>query len=614
MVAPKVILGSEGEVHVLMGNEAIARGALEAGVQVATGYPGTPSSEVLMTLIPLSLKMDFYAEWSVNERVAFEIAFGASLAGVRALTTMKAPGLNVASDPVVSAMYSGVNGGLVILVADDPGPHTTQTEQDSRWYAQLAKIPTLEPSTPQEAKDYTVYAFNYSEKYALPFMIRTTTRVNHTVATVQFGPLRRKKVSISYHREPERFVRASMEWNRKRHEWLNSAIELIERELGEDRLLNTVTGEGDKLIVTSGACYLHVLQLLENRVKNWKDEYTLVKIGLIYPFPESFMEKLLEKGYKEIIVVEESDPYIEFHLRALSSPLNLMVKGRGSGFLPKVGEVTPETLARNLLGFEEDRYPKIDIPARPPPLCPGCPHRASYLALLHALRQEGFRKKDVPIIGDIGCYALSVQPPLEAIWNEHSMGASISIAMGLKIAGIRTPVIATIGDSTLYHSGILSLIEAVHKDADIMVVVLDNNTVAMTGHQETPACETTSSGRTVKSIPIESLLKAIGVEKLWVTDPYDYETTVSIFRKALKTRGLRVVLCSRPCALITRPWKKTALVDQEKCRRCLACLRVTGCPAFVLKDDKLSIDVNICNGCGLCTRFCPYDAIKVVER
>ncbi|HDH06943.1 MAG TPA: indolepyruvate ferredoxin oxidoreductase subunit alpha [Thermoproteales archaeon] len=595
-----------------MGNEAIARGVVEACVKVVTGYPGTPSSEVIMTLIRLSSELNMYVEWAVNERVGFEIAFGAAISGIRSMATMKAPGVNVALDPLISSAYSGVDGGMVVLVADDPGPHTTQTEQDSRWLGPLAKLPILDPSSPQEAKDYTVLGYNLSEKYKLPFILRTTTRVNHSLGVVELGEVQQLDRKPYYKRDPERFVRASMVWNLNRHKWLLKTLEKVEKELSQMKELIKVEGRGNKLIVVNGVSYLHLKEYL--RGKDWEEKYTIAKIGLDYPFPETFFKGLFEeKRFNEIIVVEELDPYIEQHLNSLLSRIGLNVKVRGklSGDAPLVGEYSPAIVA-NILGESVETSESIKVPSRPPPMCPGCPHRATYLALLQALRKERFRRNEVPIIGDIGCYALSVEPPIEAIWNEHSMGASISIAMGLSLVGIE-PVIATIGDSTLYHSGILSLIEAVHKQANILVVVLDNMTVAMTGHQETPAFPETYSGRKTRPIPVEDLLKGVGVEKMWIINPFNFNEAVEVFRKALREKGLRVVVSKYPCALLEKEKKGVAVINSEKCTNCMACIKVTGCPAFTIENGNIEVISDLCNGCGLCAEFCPYDAIEVVK-
>jgi len=500
-----LVLGKAGSKVLLMGNEAIARGAIEAGVNVATGYPGTPSSEVLEVLIKVSRKRGFYAEWAVNERVALEIGFGASYAGLRSIVTMKAPGINVASDPLISAAYSEVKGGMVVLVADDPGPHTTQTEQDSRWYALLAKLPMIEPSMPQDTKDLTKLAFELSEHVKLPVILRTTTRVNHTVGDVILGRIKVLRRKPKFLKDVRKYVRASMEYNLKRHKWLLKRLKYTIK-VAEKLKMNTMIQGSEKVgIITSGISYTYVSDV----VKKLNKSPSILKLELINPIPEKLVLEFLT-AHENIVVVEELDPYLEHHVRSIAHKANIKVRIVGKDMIPLTGELNPiivEYVLRKVFNlpsiFVSYKNRGKTLPSRPPQLCPGCPHRASYYLLKRALVEEGFKLDEVPIVGDIGCYALSFNPPLEAIWIEHSMGASISIAIGLKLAGVKGPIIATIGDSTFYHAGIPALIEAVHKRVDVLVLILDNGTVAMTGHQVTPASNITESGRYVKPVVIE---------------------------------------------------------------------------------------------------------------
>lgn len=613
------ILGEPGSKVLLMGNEAIARGAIEASVKVASGYPGTPSSEVLMTLIPLSREIGMYAEWATNEKVAFEIALGAAFAGIRALATMKAPGLNVASDSVFSAAYTGVNGGLVILVADDPGPHTTQTEQDSRWYAKLIKIPMIEPSNPQEAKDFIVKAYDLSEKLQLPVLLRTTTRVNHTVGDVVLGNIKEIKRTPSFEFNPKRYIRASMKWNMERHEWLLEQLSKAEK-TASSLGLNRVEGEGEYCIITSGVTYTYVKEVL-TRLN--VEETRILKLELTHPIPENFILEAIA-GCKRVLIVEELDPYLEESIRALLNRYGVEVEvwGKKEAQIPLVGELNPVTVEkaiRRFLGMpiqtgnsDVGHEGSLSLPQRPPPLCPGCPHRGSYFALLKAIRGLGYRKQDVPIMGDIGCYALSLEPPLEAIWTEHAMGASIGLALGLKAAGYDKPVIATIGDSTFFHAGLPALVEAVNKKMDVLVLILDNISIAMTGHQVTPEFTRTESGREVKPVKIEEVVKGIGVEHVWVVDPYDMVTTVKVLQEALRKPGVKVVIARRECSLqsmrkgirFTPPQ-----IDYNKCTNCLTCIRSLGCPALTIRNGKVAIIEHICNGCNLCVQVCPFNAI-----
>lgn len=625
MSALNLLRAPAGVRLALMGNEAIARGVVESGTYVVTGYPGTPSSEVLMTLHEYGEDLELYAEWAVNERVAFEVALGASLGGARSLVTMKGPGINVASDPILSAAYSGVNGGLTILVADDPGPMTTQTEQDSRWYAKLSKLPMITPSSPQEAKDFTVISQLLSEDVMLPVILRTTTRVNHAVGEVVTGDVRPPKKYREFSRDPPRYVRAGMTWNLERHKWLNNQLKTVEnsaRKYG----LNKVWGSGSSCVVVEGVSYNYVMETL-GRLESWEREARVIKVDVLYPIPRDFLLDSLS-GCEEILVVEELDPYLEESIKALlqDQDMRIRVLGKLSGHLPMEGELSTHivsqaisrTLGRDVAEpHSSELVVSLEIPPRSPPLCPGCPHRNSYIAMLLGMAKAGYKRDEIPVFGDIGCYALSVNPPLNAIWTEHSMGASISMAMGLKVGGFDKPVIATIGDSTFFHSGIQPLIEAVNKRVNMLVLILDNSVVAMTGHQSTPAWDTTESGRVAKPVEIVEVLKSIGVDNIAVVNPFEIDEMINKVSEFVKMPGVNVIVARAPCALLKarkEGVKKRYTVLSDKCVRCLACVRLTGCPAlYIGDDDKVKISVDDCVGCGLCVRYCPYKAIVEVS-
>lgn len=604
-----------------MGNEAIAYGALTVGVAVVSGYPGTPSSEVIETLLEMvksgHVKIP-YVEWAVNERVAFEICLGASLAGARSLVTMKAPGLNVASDPLLSSAYSGVEAGMLVLVADDPGPHTTQTEQDSRWYGELAKLPVIEPSDPQEAYEFTIKGYELSEKLKLPVILRTTTRVNHTVSDVEVGEFNEYKYTPNFSKNPKRYLRAVMYWNRERHLEVLETLAKVE-EVSENLELNKILGSGKIGIVCSGPSYLYVLETLEKN--NLLQDYKLLKLGLIHPLPKKLLRKFLE-NVEKVIVVEEIDPYIELKLKALAHELELDVKIEGrEEIFPKAGELTLDDVESWILGKKNilNSEPTYPLPRRPPPFCPGCPHIGTYMGLRLGVSKAGYKWGEIPLMGDIGCYALGLNPPFESIWTEHSMGASISMAMGLKVAGYHKPVIAVIGDSTFFHSGITSLIEALHKNVDILVVIMDNSTVAMTGHQTTPENNLSQSGKILKALKIESVLEGLGVEKLAIVNAYNYREVAEKVRKFLREPGVKVIVSRGLCAILTRRKGLTQIctVDKEKCTNCLACIKLTGCPALKPTENRVEIIEDNCNGCTLCMQVCPYDAIiveKIKER
>jgi len=610
-----------------MGNEAIARGLIEASVKVVVGYPGTPSSEVIMVLQPISRQLGIYAEWAVNERVAFEIALGASITGVRSMATMKAPGLNVASDPLLSAAYCGVERGLVVLVADDPGPHTTQTEQDSRWYAKLAKLPMISPSNPQEAKDFTKIAFNISEELGLPVILRTTTRVNHTVSDVVLGDVREIHQEPKLVKDEVRFVRAGMTWNLERHRWLNSRLRLVE-DIASKYHINNCSGSGELCIITEGVAHEYVVEVLDEL--NLLDKVRVIKLGLLYPVPRRFLLESLSPC-KTILVVEELDPYIEENVKAVlyESGARVQVYGKYTGHISLEGELSKHTVREALKSIVEGKIPLRDTtsrkpllspqeaPPRPPPLCPGCPHRFSFLALKIALSSKGYKLSEVPVFGDIGCYALAVHPPISMLWTEHSMGASISMAMGAKVAGYSKPVVAVIGDSTFYHAGIQPLLEAVNKNIDMLVLILDNDVVAMTGHQSTPAWSTSESGRPLRPISVESIVRALNPDFLVIVDPYNLDETVSTISSLLEKPGVKVVIAKHPCALLERRRhvvESKYYIDPATCRGCKACINVTGCPAIVIEGNTARVITEDCNGCGLCARYCPYGAIKLAEK
>jgi len=607
------------EKKLLMGNEAIAYGALESGVVFATGYPGTPSTEVIETIA--RLKPEVFAEWAPNEKVALEEAAGVAYTGLRALVTMKCVGLNVAADPLMSLAYSGVEGGLVILVADDPGPHTSQTEQDDRYYGKISLLPVLEPADPQEAHDLIIYAYKLSERYKVPVIFRTTTRVNHTTADVEVGEfveLDRKPV---FKKDIERYVRASMEGNRRRHRWLNETLAKIEEEFNS-MSFNWVEGEGRIGIIVEGAPYNYVREILPKISGDFK----VLKLSTPHPLPRKLVVEFL-KGVDFAVVIEDGAPFLEEEVKiaAYEAGLSVPIYGKRTGHLPMEGELTP-SLVRNallrLIGGEGETYEKPEevklaeslAPKRPPVMCPGCPHRGSYRAVLDALRDLKLGRYSVPVHGDIGCYALSLLPPLEAIWTEYVMGASISLANGQSVV-MGKKVIATIGDSTFFHNGIQPLVDAVYKNLNVLVMILDNRTTAMTGHQPHPGTGGSETGRKFNEIDIEALVKALGVKYVKTVDPYDLKATREAIKEAMKIEGPAVIIAKQECVIpVIRRGEigEIPLVIEERCTGCKACILLTGCPALVYEPEtnKVRIDNLLCTGCGVCNQLCPFDAIK----
>ncbi|MEA1924762.1 MAG: indolepyruvate ferredoxin oxidoreductase subunit alpha [Candidatus Altiarchaeota archaeon] len=574
-----------GKKAVLSGNESIARGALESGISLATGYPGTPSTEILEYIAAKS-GGGVHAEWAVNEKVALETAVGASYSGVRALCCMKHVGVNVAADPLVTLAYTGVRGGLVLVAADDPGMQSSQNEQDSRFYAKFAKIPLLEPSDAVEAKDMIRAAFVLSEETGLPVMLRTLTRVSHTSEPVEFGPIKeQKKPKLDVDR---------MEWvmipayARLRHKILNRKQEKLV-EYSEGSGYNKVVKGGNKLgVIASGVCFSYAMEFYQN-------DYSVMKIGS-YPLGGKPLKKFVE-GKEEILVLEEGEPFIEDMVRCIHPN----VKGRRTGDIPLEGELAPEIVSL-ALGRKPviKREMGIKLPQRPPVMCPGCPHRGT----LYALKQNN----PSIVAGDIGCYTLGVQKPLEALDTCLCMGASIGKAAGLSHSGVKR-VASVIGESTFLHSGITSLMSAVYNQASILVLILDNSTVAMTGQQPTPATGVDIRGRKTRKISIEEVCRSCGVDSVDVINPHRVGEMKDLIGKRLGQEGVRVIVARAPCVMLggVVGGERYVVEDCKACRKCLE----LGCPAISFDEkEKRAVISHLCTGCGVCAQICPFDAIK----
>ena len=603
--------------QLLMGNEAIALGAIHAGVGLVSGYPGTPSTEILETVAKNNKNGKIHVQWSVNEKVALEVAAGGAYAGARTLVTMKQVGLNVASDPLMSLAYIGVKGGMVIVSADDPGPISSQTEQDTRTFAAFAKLPVFDPSSPEEAYEMIQEAFEYSEKYSTPVLFRPTTRVCHGCANVEVADAWEVKA-------PEGFMKDTQRWVIfPRTSYLNHLkIEDRNVELSKvfsESKLNWIEGNKDakKGIATGGNSYAYAMESVPSELK-------VLKIGTPFPFPEELALEFLE-GLDEVLVLEELDPVIEKALVYIAGKYHLpvVIKGKLTKDTKNAGENSVESVKADLAKFmpenealvkemgdvdEPDFAPAPDLPIRPPVLCAGCPHRASF----YAVKQATKGRKAV-YSGDIGCYTLGNAKPLDMVDTCLCMGADVTIAQGLHIIEPDTLNFSFIGDSTFFAAGITGVVNAVYNQTDIILIVLDNSTTAMTGHQPHPGTGMTMMGDVVNKVSIEKILEAVGVSKIAKADPLNLKEAKAAVESVLDEKGVRVVIFKSPCIAVAKP-TKAYQVNAEKCVGCKQCIREIGCPAIVVNDGKVQIEPSLCYGCGLCSQICKFDAIKEVKR
>ncbi|MCR6545610.1 indolepyruvate ferredoxin oxidoreductase subunit alpha [Dehalobacterium formicoaceticum] len=581
---------------IMSGNEAIARGAFEAGCLVAAAYPGTPSTEILENIAQYQ---EIYAEWAPNEKVAVEVVCGSSIGGARSLAAMKHVGLNVAADPLFTIAYEGVNGGLVLVSADDPGTHSSQNEQDNRLYAPFAKVAMLEPSDSQECKDFVKEAFALSEQFDTPVLFRVSTRVCHSKSLVELGE--RVEVGVKdYQKNIKKYIMVPAH-SKVRHFDVEERLLALQAYANRSTLNRIEWGKKKIGIITSGISYQHAKEV-------FGDKASYLKIGFSHPLPDK-MIKSFAKAVDKLYVVEEGEPYLENAVRALG--INCI----GKEFIPRCGELTPQIIRQALLPSKKTASYQTDltIPARPPVLCAGCPHRGIFYAVS--------KHKDVIATGDIGCYTLGMAPPLNVTDIVICMGAGISAGLGFKRAamqGGRTDkVFGFIGDSTFYHSGITGLIDAVYNNTPMVTVILDNSITAMTGHQENPGTGKTLQGKPAPVIDIEGLVKAVGIQEknIRVVDPYDLTATKKAVQEAYDATEPFVIITKQPCALLKPVQKKRAqlhcVIDQEKCTKCKSCLRI-GCPAISFKNDQMNIDQASCNGCTLCRQVCKFDAIEKV--
>lgn len=593
------------KVKFLMGNEAIAAGAIHAGVGLVSGYPGTPSTEILESAAK-EADGRYYVEWSTNEKAALEVAAGASYSGARTLVTMKQVGLNVASDPLMSLAYVGVKGGMVIVSADDPGPISSQTEQDTRHFARFSKLPCFDPSSPDEAYEMTVAAYDVSERYNTPVLLRPTTRVCHGCASV--------KIDDEYvPHTPEGFVKDTQRWVIfPRTSYLNH-IRIEERTpvLAEEfsaSPFNKIEGNGKIGIACGGISYAYVTEAV--RILSLEDRVSVLKIGTPFPFPEKLAVEFI-KNTDKILVSEELDPVIERELVFLCGKHNLpcRVYGKYTGHSPLAGENTVESVTRYLADFcgielpESAKTEAPALPVRPPVLCAGCPHRASFLAVKHAMKG-----KKAVFSGDIGCYTLGNAKPLDMVDTCLCMGADVTIAQGIHRIEPDTVNFSFIGDSTFFASGMTGVANAVYNDCDLVLMVLDNSITAMTGGQPHPGTGRTMMGTEGGKIDLVKVLEGLGVSHIEVVNPFDFFETVNAVREAADKKGVKAVICKAPCVNLVKPGK--AKVVNDRCVGCRKCINETGCPALVRDGKKVVIESGLCTGCGLCANVCPAMAIE----
>ena len=612
----------------LMGNEAIALGALAAGVNLVAGYPGTPSTEVLETIAKRN-PGNVYVEWSINEKAGMEVAAGAAYAGARALVTMKQVGLNVASDPLMSLEYIGVKGGMVVLVADDPGPISSQTEQDTRTFAMFSKVPVFDPSSVSEAYEMIQEAFDFSEKYGTPVFFRATTRVDHGYEALEV-----KDPEEYYVNKPEGFVKDPSRWvifprlSVKNHaliEKRNADLKNVFSEYHRNKILwEKDSAKCRRGIATQGVNFMYTLDSLH-------DENTRVmRVATPFPFPEKLAREFLA-GLDEVLCIEELDPVIERALTYVCGKYSLDVRicGKLTGDIPPSGENSMEIVKGALAEFlkynetdttveeaeqaaETKEGPAAELPqppalpVRPPVLCAGCPHRASFYAVKAAMRG----KKTI-YCGDIGCYTLGNAAPLDMCDTCLCMGAGIGIAQGVGHIEPDTKCFAFVGDSTFFASGITGTVNAFYNQADMTLIVLDNSTTAMTGHQPHPGTGRTVMGQVVEKVSIERVLRAIGLTVVETVDPLDYALSVETVKRVADEPGVKAIIFRSPCIAITKP-KGRSHVDPDKCVGCGKCIRELGCPAIILDSDgkKAKIDTSVCTGCTLCEQLCPVKAIS----
>jgi indolepyruvate ferredoxin oxidoreductase alpha subunit len=625
------VLAKEKKKAFMLGNEAIVRGALEADVKMVAFYPGAPISEVLDTFSDALGNFDYQMEITTNEKVALEVCAGAAFAGIRSLTAMKSVGTNVASDTLFVLGYTGVKGGFVLVIADDPHAHSSQSEEDGRFFAPNTYLPMLEPSTPQEAKDMVKKAFEISERHRVPVIIRTVTRVNHQSGIVQLSEINRSEFKkVKWKELGEEYATLGAIARQKKLKMLERTAKLAE-EFETSEFNFTKQNNSDAGIITASVSYLHVLEAL--KMLKLQDKVNILKLGTTYPLPKNMVKNFI-KNLKKLVVVEELSPYLEKEVYALAKDTNpaLVIFGKNSGTFSEAWEYNPNIIAKGVASamgvkyvgheaiVEKAKLFKAVIPDRYPTFCAGCPHRATFVALNQALKVQVSKGQEHYFANDIGCYSMWVFPPISRGDSSLCMGASVGVANGLSHV-INERVVAVVGDSTFFHATIPGLINAVHNRNKFTLLILDNSVTAMTGQQFNPSTEFTAGGQQGKKVSIEGICKAVGVEFVEVVDSYDVKNNVEVFRKALDYDGLAVVVSRRECALYGDRSKRRRgekivpfYVDKKMCKRPYVCLRTFYCPAYELDEDQQPrISPELCDGCSVCSRLCPMHSIKRTE-
>jgi indolepyruvate ferredoxin oxidoreductase alpha subunit len=613
----KLLTDNPGEKMLLLGNEAIARGAIEAGVAFASTYPGTPSSEISLNFFQMAQESDLYFEYSTNEKIAMEVAAAAANSGVRSMCVMKHVGVNVAADALMTLAYVGVKGGMVILSADDPFMFSSQNEQDNRYYAKMSGLPMLEPSSVGEAKELLPYAFDLSEKLQEPVFFRTTTRINHSTGLVTLGSIRKPQTKGSFTKDPLNLVVVPAV-ARHLHVKLLKNYDAA-RELAEQSEYNFITGAGNLGIICNGVSYNYVSDAVKDL--NIEDKIRVLRLGFSHPLPSAMIKDFL-KGCQKVLIVEEGEPYMEEAVKAFAQEegLTLPIKGKTKDLFTRLYEYNPAQVKQCIAKYFDMPYtppptPDLtdvpEVPQRPPTLCAGCSHRATYHEVKKAT--EGM---DTIFPSDIGCYTLGLLPPLSSADFLICMGSSAGTSGGFSQVNDKK-VIAFIGDSTFFHSGIPGLINAVYNNHNFTLVILDNGTTAMTGHQPHPGVDMTKINMDgYGRVSIEKVVKAIGVEHVTTIKPYKVKKSIAAIKEAIDYKGVSVIISEEVCALYANalklPRRKPFHVS-DKCTNHRDCIDSLACPAFYIWNERVKIDANLCTGCAVCAQICPENAILPVK-